>query len=106
MSTQDKPTRDQLLRYLHNTRAVLEVFDESWRLIRSWGVLRPYTLAECIRLAIELPDVRRHLRIVSVLPTHEILRAWDRDGLIDFDGARVYRGDRYDTSSPPWVTRP
>lgn len=106
MTSLDKPTRDQLLRYLHNTDARLEVFDERRQLIRSWGGnLPPTSLAECIRIALELPTIQEYLRVVTVLPTREILRAWDRDGLIDFGGARVYRGERYDTKALPWVTR-
>lgn len=85
--------REQLLRFLHNNEAKLEVFDASRRLIRSWGdsAGRSLSLAECIRIAIELPSIRQLLRMVSILPTREVLRAWDRDGLIDFGSARLYR---------------
>lgn len=65
----------------------------------------PKSLAECIRIAIELPTIREYLRVVTVLPTREIVRAWDRDGLIDFEGARVYRGVRYKAEDELWVRK-
>lgn len=95
---------DRLERYLHSNDGMLEVFNDRRQLIRSWGGTAPLPLAECVRIALELPDVQQHLRVVTVLPTREIIRAWDRNGLIDFEGVRVYLGVRYRAGDELWVS--